>query len=942
MRMSRLMSRDRLWILAMLIIAVTAFAVLLTVFSTTTNNALSSDKKARSSDPEISPMGAIARGDVPRPHFRDFLKEVRVPFKLPAMPLGLQGGDILTHSPTAAGFQSEDAIAVNGPYVVVGFNDVRGFGATVSVSGYAYSSDGGITWTDGGQLPLLTGTDQVYGDPDVKTWKDTETHEIYFFYSSLYVTTTGNSSLCLHVSTDGGATWSTPREVTSATSATDFCDKELMGVDLETGRIFISWTNFGSSTTMRVVYSDDFGLTWSAPTVFPYSGQGSIPRPDPGSNNVHIAWRSGSEIKFVTSTDNGLTWGAVQTAATGLVSPESPYGSDRIHNLPSMDVDGATGDAHIVYSSQNVDFADIYYVKAFAPAFTFSTPVAINSNPGNDRCQFFPWLSVHQLSSRVDVVWYDQIRGIGSTDLTDVFHTHSYDGGETWSCPTPLTDKTFHAEYGNDTSQPNIGDYIQCATDIYFDIPGIENYKLYTAFAKSDEPSPDTYAPDTYVDISDTMPVAAPIAIPPDTYPDILLNFIDYGCGHDNGYIEPGEGADLTVTIWAYANCGAITGIQGELFTLTHGVYIIDGFASFGNLAGLGATSTNLDKLTIGVNTTFDCGDNIDLALDLVSSAGEARLLIRIPTGVPVSSPLLSEQFDGVVAPALPAGWTTTTLSGTANLWETSTLYSSSGPNAAYCADIGTASLNRLWSPVINVPADCDLLDVTFEVTHDLEDAGGSTRMAWDGALLKVLIGGSQTELAGAFSYDFQPFYPNQIYRMSGVDANPLQDLACWSGDVTPNFSNVHLQFPGLAGQQIQLLWEVGTDGYIGTSSGMFVDNLDVRSIALECSDCVIADVTEDTPSTPFEITGVFPNPFNPATTVRFTLPERLAVTCELWSVDGARIRVLARDRYFEPGENNIIWDGKNDRGKSVASGVYFFRLKTSEGEKVARAVLLR
>ncbi len=936
MRLSRWISSLRLHSRAASLIAViTALSVFLAVFSSVSKDAFSSDKKVPPTEPQISPMGAIARGDVPRPYYKDLVKGAPEPFRISTVPLGLQGDDRLVHSPTAAGFQSENTIAVNDNYVVVGFNDIRGFGATISVSGYAYSNDGGLTWTDGGQLPLLTGMDYVYGDPDVKTWTDPATSDIYFFYSSLYVTSAGLSSLCLHVSTDGGATWSTPREITTASSATDFCDKELMGVDPETGRIFVSWTNFGATTTMRIVYSDNMGLTWSAPKVFSISGQGSVPRADPGSDNVYLTWRSGGDIKFAVSTNNGITWTPVLTAATGLVNPESPYGSDRIHGFPSMEIDGATGDAHVVYASQNIagDFSDVYYFKAFEPGTTYTAPVAINSNPGNDRCQFFPWVTVDQSSGRVGVLWYDQIRGQGTADLTDVFHTYSDDGGTTWSCPTALTDKSFHAEYGNNTSQPNIGDYIQC---VYL------NDTFYAAFAKTDEPSSDTYAPDSYVDISEKLPEAAPIALPPDPYPDVFMNFSDYGCGHDNGYLESGENADLDITIWEYTDCGTITGIQGTISTTTPNVLILYPTSPFGNLTGLGSMSTNSNQLTIHVDTSFVCGTNIDLVLDLVSSAGEARLMLRIPTGIPMSTLLMEEKFDTVPAPNLPGGWTTTTVTGTVNPWQTSTTYSSSAPNAAYCADISTVSNNRLTSPVIAVPADNDLLDVQFDITHDLEDAGGGTRMAWDGALLKIRIVGIEIELAGAFSSNFEPFYPNQLYRMSGAGANPLQDLAVWSGDVTPNFSSVHLQFPGLAGKQVELMWDLGTDGFAGTPSGMFIDNVVVNSIALECSTCTPTAIAARMPRAPFEITGVVPNPFNPSTTVRFRLPERMAVTSDVWSVAGERVRVLTRNRYYDAGENGIHWDGKNDRGQTAASGVYFIRLKTGAGEKVTRAVLLK
>src|SRR3989442_9476535 len=91
------------------------------------------------------------------------------------------GGNEKGNGPGAT--QSEVAIAVDstGSHVVIGFNDSRGFArdpqvAPTSISGYAYSDDGGATFVDGGQLPsgangqVSDGTKlpQVFGDPDVK------------------------------------------------------------------------------------------------------------------------------------------------------------------------------------------------------------------------------------------------------------------------------------------------------------------------------------------------------------------------------------------------------------------------------------------------------------------------------------------------------------------------------------------------------------------------------------------------------------------------------------------------------------------------------------------------------------------------------------------------------------------------------------------------------
>ncbi len=105
--------------------------------------------------------------------------------------------------------------------------------------------------------------------------------------------------------------------------------------------------------------------------------------------------------------------------------------------------------------------------------------------------------------------------------------------------------------------------------------------------------------------------------------------------------------------------------------------------------------------------------------------------------------------------------------------------------------------------------------------------------------------------------------------------------------------------------------------------------------------DAVTGIETANTPAS-FRIVSVVPNPFNPSTTVHFTLPATMPVTTEIYSVTGARVRILSDERLFGPGHNRITWNGKNDYGSPVASGVYFIQVRTQLGIKVTRAVLLK
>jgi hypothetical protein len=89
-----------------------------------------------------------------------------------------------------------------------------------------------------------------------------------------------------------------------------------------------------------------------------------------------------------------------------------------------------------------------------------------------------------------------------------------------------------------------------------------------------------------------------------------------------------------------------------------------------------------------------------------------------------------------------------------------------------------------------------------------------------------------------------------------------------------------------------------------------------------------------------YDIVAVVPNPFNPHTTIRFSLPREVAVTAEVWSVDGRRVTTLLSGRR-PAGENEVRWDGRNAAGDRVASGVYLFRLTSVLGARTTRLVLL-
>ena len=94
-----------------------------------------------------------------------------------------------------------------------------------------------------------------------------------------------------------------------------------------------------------------------------------------------------------------------------------------------------------------------------------------------------------------------------------------------------------------------------------------------------------------------------------------------------------------------------------------------------------------------------------------------------------------------------------------------------------------------------------------------------------------------------------------------------------------------------------------------------------------------------------FSLAQNFPNPFNPSTTIRFALSASIhgTVRCELsvYNTNGQKVRTLLH-RGFKAGLHEILWDGRDDHGQRVSSGVYFYRLSAGSFTEIRKMVVTK
>lgn len=85
-----------------------------------------------------------------------------------------------------------------------------------------------------------------------------------------------------------------------------------------------------------------------------------------------------------------------------------------------------------------------------------------------------------------------------------------------------------------------------------------------------------------------------------------------------------------------------------------------------------------------------------------------------------------------------------------------------------------------------------------------------------------------------------------------------------------------------------------------------------------------------------------FPNPFNPATTITFDLPRPDRISLRIFDVAGRRVRALLVDQERGEGRQQFVWRGRDDAGRLVGAGVYFYRVETGDFSETGRMTLVK
>jgi hypothetical protein len=295
-------------------------------------------------------------------------------------------------------------------------------------------------------------------------------------------------------------------------------------------------------------------------------------------------------------------------------------------------------------------------------------------------------------------------------------------------------------------------------------------------------------------------------------------------CSPPNNTPDPGETIGISLCVTNNGDL-ATTNTVGTL-QATGGVTNPSAAQSYGAIAP-GATVCR----TFTFVASGTCGGTVTPTLQLQDGSTNFGNASFGNFTLGTTSTTTIEDFDGVTAPTLPAGWTTT-FSGSGTAATTSTTFSDTAPNNVFLSEAATVGLSEVTSPSIAVPA------------------GGGTRLSfrnlynteatYDGLVLEISInGGAFQDIIAAGGTFVSGGYTGPLN--TGF-SNPLPGRQAWSGlsggtAAAPAYitSVVNLP-PAAAGQMIQLKWRQGSDSSVApaTNPGSRIDT--IRFVTPLCS----------------------------------------------------------------------------------------------------------
>ena len=195
---------------------------------------------------------------------------------------------------------------------------------------------------------------------------------------------------------------------------------------------------------------------------------------------------------------------------------------------------------------------------------------------------------------------------------------------------------------------------------------------------------------------------------------------------------------------------------------------------------------------------------------------------------------------------------------------------------------------------------------------------------------------------------------PDQFYVFGGCPVINKFDVldktanGAWALDYplyngTKYYAGISSKWQNGAGADIRTMWFGFSFQYVRDDLGAApIDRFHIAWDVFQFfQNNVKADITPVEPPRSYKLAQNSPNPFNPSTTIRYDMKEKGLVRIKIYNVAGALVRTLV-DGVRDAGAQSVPWDGRNNTGSAVASGIYFYKMEAKGFAETRKMVLLR
>ena len=875
---------------------------------------------------------------------------------------------------TAADTQSECGVAAFGSNVVVAWNDSKGLrlGSPTTVSSYGYSTNGGATFADGGNVPLLNAGEQAYGDCTLDV--DASGN---FYLAAIYVG--GTQDVAVYRGTFLGANFSWNAPVIAASGAAGLLDKPYLTVDKTDGSIYVSYTRFGGTAAIEVVRGTALGTAWSAPVVLDNttSGiQGSRPIVGPEGNlyvcyqadwgwlNCDLSSTNGRVVLRRSRPASAMSFDPEVTVGTVQANWMSYWGGNLRNNalfFPDVAVDRSGGPHN---GNLYVIWNEAVPWTANAASGVSTAEAEPNNVPGDSGVKTITpgGNATGTISASSDFDFWK----LGVTAGQRLILRLEPQG---WSCPSTGTIRNFQIRLFKGVTGTS-GDSIlansninQFVSDIVFDAPETATYIFRVRNVNSSGTLTGTYTVKTR-----TLVYGSPS--PGRDMRDIVVaRSSDQGATFAPEVVVNDDAAGLDNEIPAIA-CDASGNVHAFWYDAR-------------NAAGARILRSYYRAVSADGGATWLPNQRLSNELQY----------FNLNT---VAVPNYGEYNQACAAgDRVYATWSDERLSHAA--------YGQSGPDA-YVAALQSC-VTVICAPDTLVGAggsftrrlcmgNCGSFgdDFSYTITDSLGWCGGSS------AMVHIAAGGSAcVTVPCSVPPGTPPGTVNALTISARPTASPDEVAACRSRITVSGTANVAVLCPPdtlvTPGMTVVVGFRVYNTGGGNGTFDYFVDDgagwssTPSGSVFLPAGGDALVPVSVNVPANAYgavepvrfeatvqgslplradsctttvstrRVSGLEylpakpravallpnePNPFNPSTRLVFEIPVSAPVDLDVYTVGGRHVRSLLRQADLAAGRYAKTWDGADDAGNSLASGIYVLRLRVGDVLRSRQALLLK